>query len=197
MLDLFGEPIEVPIRRGKVSERLGARTPEVQGTFAWAAGQPAAPRKRAGGEASLPHPARRQEAEPLDDDETELQQAIADLSLHGLVEEYLKDQNLSYVDVHEVHERLFSGAQLELFDFVVQAPEGHNWLLYAAPLSVAARDDLRQWEQVFGLGFHALVAEKIDVDDGNVDDEAFTLTFRTLDGERVELEGRPSRTMSR
>lgn len=166
MHDLFGDPIELPVKRGKASVDLGAQRSPRQS-------QPIPPQ-----------PAAAAEAQALDDEVTELVEILNDALLRDVVAQYLEDHNLPYVDVAKVQEGLFARSRLEAFDFVVSAPEGHNWLLYAAPLSTAAQDDLREWERIFGPGFTALVADKVE----NYDDDTFTLAFRTLEGERVSLE---------
>lgn len=163
MHDLFGESIELPARRPRSSSGLGTQRqhPQVQ--------------------PALPIPTAAQEIAALDEG-AEIAEALADLSLREVVEQYLEDQNLPYVDVAKVQDGLFARTRLEAFDFVVSAPQGHNWLLYAAPLSVAAREDLREWERIFGPGFTALITEELE-DDGDLS----ALTFRTLDGEKVAL----------
>lgn len=174
MLDLFGDPIDLPVKRGKASAALGAQRPPRQ--------PPLIPPQRP----ATP------EVQALDDEVAELVEILNDALLRDVVAQYMEDQNLPFVDVAKVQEGLFARSRLEAFDFVVQATEGHNWLLYAAPLSVAAQDDLREWERIFGPGFTALVADKVEEDD-----DTFTLAFRTLEGEKVDLAGRPTRHKGR
>jgi hypothetical protein len=60
----------------------------------------------------------------------------------------------------------------------VYASDGPNWLVWAARLSDKSRQDMAEWEKVFGPGFVAVVAkEKADG----------SLKFETLAGEKVEI----------
>ena len=99
-------------------------------------------------------------------------------SLRDIVERYLRDKGIPYINVDEAKKALFAGAKLRSFHFVVYRTTGQNWLLYTSQLRKESRDDLRQWEGIFGDGFVAVIGKQAV--DG-------TLKFRTLKGESVEL----------
>jgi hypothetical protein len=99
-------------------------------------------------------------------------------SLRATVERYLREQGVAYVNVEEAKEAIFAGAKLRSFHFVVYRPTGGNWLLWAAALRKGIREDLREWEQVFGDGFLAVVARQAK--EGG-------LSFRTLAGHEVTM----------
>jgi hypothetical protein len=171
MFDLLGQPIERPIRRARASAGLGAQTPDVQATFGWPAANPQAMTSCA----QAPT-----EDAALADDEPVDSPAI-ELTLRDYVQQHLTDRGLSFVDAHNVQAGLYGADRLTLFDFTV-ADGDLTWLLYAGDVNQHIRDDLREWERIFGPGFTALIAEEVEGDD-----DTFTLAFRTLDGERVEL----------
>jgi hypothetical protein len=98
--------------------------------------------------------------------------------LRDSVERYLNERKIAYVNVDEAKKALFSGGRLSSFHFCVYASDGPNWLVWAARLSDKSRQDMAEWEKVFGPGFVAVVAkEKADG----------SLKFETLAGEKVEI----------
>jgi len=99
-------------------------------------------------------------------------------SLRETVERYLREHSIPYVNVDEAKKALFAGAKLRSFHFVVYFKEGKNWLLYTSQLRKESREDLKQWEQIFGDGFVAVVGKQAA--DG-------MLKFRTLAGDAMEL----------
>ena len=99
-------------------------------------------------------------------------------SLRETVERFLRERGVPYINVDEAKRALFAGAKLRSFHFVVYRTSGQNWLVFAAALRRESREDLRQWEGIFGDGFVAVVVTRVS-------DRA--LRFRTLAGESVEL----------
>ena len=94
------------------------------------------------------------------------------------VERYLRDQGVPYINVDEAKKALFAGAKLRSFHFVVYRPDSLNWLLWAAQLRKESRQDLVEWQKIFGDGFVAVVAKQM---------KDASLKFRTVAGEVVEL----------
>lgn len=82
------------------------------------------------------------------------------------------------MDVDQAKKALFSTAKLRAFHFVVYRKDSANWLLYCSQLRNKMREDLIQWEQVFGQGFMAVVAKR---------SSKGVFRFEKLDGETVEL----------
>jgi len=101
--------------------------------------------------------------------------------LRETVERFLRDRGTPYIAVNEAKKILFSGsgARLRSFHFVVYRPRGTNWLVHAAWLRPENRTDLKQWEEIFGPGFIAIVASQAR--DG-------ALRFRKLTGEAANLD---------
>jgi len=99
-------------------------------------------------------------------------------SLREVVERYLRENSLPYINVDEAKKALFAGAKLRSFHFVVYFKDRSNWLLYAAQLRKEGREDLKQWEAILGDGFMAVVAKQ---------ETAGALKFRTLAGDAVEI----------
>lgn len=99
--------------------------------------------------------------------------------LREVVERYLHEQRIPYVNVDEAKKALFGGTQLRTFHFVVYRANSLNWLLYAAQLRKESREDLREWEKIFGPGFVAVIAKLMR--DGS-------LRFQTLKGEEAKLQ---------
>lgn len=95
-------------------------------------------------------------------------------SLREAVEKYLRDKGVPYINVDEAKKALFAGAKLRSFHFVVYFPDRRNWLLYTSQLRKESRQDLLQWEEIFGDGFVAVVAKQMT--DG-------TFNFKTLSGD--------------
>src|SRR5687767_2776059 len=104
-------------------------------------------------------------------------QYMADRSVHyeAAFEEFLRLRGIPYVAVDEAKKALFANAKLKSFDFVVYSKTGPNLLIdvkgrqqRSSNGSPARRtfeswtterdvEDLRQWEQVFGEGFKAIL----------------------------------------
>ena len=95
------------------------------------------------------------------------------------MEQYLRDKNAPYINVDEAKRALFAGAKLRSFHFVVYQKEIPNWLLWAAQLRKESRQDLVEWQKIFGDGFIGVVAKQAK--DG-------ALKFQTLAGDAVELQ---------
>lgn len=99
---------------------------------------------------------------------------MADRSIHyeAAFEAFLRDRGIPYVAVDEAKKALFSNAKLKSFDFVVYSKNGPNLLVDVKGRQCRNRskrsgfetwateqdvEDLRQWEQVFGDGFSAVL----------------------------------------
>ena len=95
-----------------------------------------------------------------------------------MVEQYLQDRKIPYVDVNEAKRALFASAKLGSFHFVAYSKTGPNLLIWAARLRRQARLDMAEWEKVFGEGFVAVVAKER---------AGGELRFKTLAGEPVEV----------
>ncbi|MGN6369056.1 MAG: hypothetical protein ACTHN5_12415 [Phycisphaerae bacterium] len=95
-------------------------------------------------------------------------------SLRENMERYLRERGVPYINVDEAKKVLFAGARLRSFHFVVYFSDRRNWLLYTSQLRKESREDLRQWEQIFGDGFVAVLVREMK--DG-------TFNFKTLDGD--------------
>ena len=110
-------------------------------------------------------------------------------------EEYLRWRGVPYVAVDEAKRAAFRGAKLKSFDFIVYSTRSTNWLIDVKGRRWATRrgngrpawenwvtqadlDGLRQWQEVFGAGFAALLvfAYRLDAD-GEPPDEVIH-TFR-------------------
>lgn len=98
--------------------------------------------------------------------------------LRESLERFLRERGVPYINVDEAKRALFSGAKLRSFHFVVYRTNGKNWLVFAAQLRKESRQDLHQWEGIFGDGFVAVVARQWP--DGQ-------FRFRTLAGETVAI----------
>ena len=98
-------------------------------------------------------------------------------------ENYLQTNQIPYVAVDEAKRAAFRDAKLKSFDFIVYSATGNNWLVDIkgrrwAPRKPGGRpawenwvtqadlDGLEQWQQVFGIGFAALLvfAYRLDAD---------------------------------
>ena len=99
------------------------------------------------------------------------------LSLRERIEAEIKQRGIPYVNVDEAKRALFSGAKLQAFHFVVYSPAGDNWLLIVGEAGEARRQDMAEWEQVFGDGFKAVFAVE----------RAAGIVFKTLAGEKLDL----------
>ncbi len=82
------------------------------------------------------------------------------LPLRQRVELWLKREGIAYVNVDEAKKALFAGAKLESFHFLAYRPQGPNWLIWAGKVTPETRPDMRQWEQIFGEGFKAVLARR-------------------------------------
>jgi hypothetical protein len=102
-----------------------------------------------------------------------------DLTPRQVLEQWLREQAIPYVDADNIKTGLPNRNRLQLFDFVVHQ-ERASWLLAACHDNPSERlvADLREWGRILGPGFAAVVA-RVDDDGG--------LTLRTIDGERVDL----------
>src|SRR5690242_14239841 len=94
------------------------------------------------------------------------------LHYESAFEDLLRRKGIPYIAVDEAKRALFAGAKLKSFDFVVYRPAGNNLLVdvkgrMVRPGSGAGSlqnwvtrediDDLRQWQEVFGEGFTAIL----------------------------------------
>ena len=100
-------------------------------------------------------------------------------SLRDAVERYFVERKIAYVDVDEAKRALFASSKLGAFHFVAHNRNGPNWLVWAAHVRKESREDMRQWEEIFGTGFVAVFAKQSA--DGQ-------FKFRTLAGEAVNLQ---------
>ena len=100
---------------------------------------------------------------------------MADRSVHyeAAFEEFLRQRGIPYVAVDEAKKALFANAKLKSFDFVVYSKTGPNLLIdvkgrqqrsngstrrtFESWTTERDVEDLRQWEQVFGDGFKAIL----------------------------------------
>jgi hypothetical protein len=98
-------------------------------------------------------------------------------------EDYLQTKQIPYVAVDEAKRAAFRDAKLKSFDFIVYSSRGTNWLVDIKGRRWAARaasrrpawenwvtladlEGLRQWQQVFGHGFGALLVFAYRLDAG-------------------------------
>lgn len=89
-------------------------------------------------------------------------------------EDYLRARQVPYVAVDEARRAAFRDARLKSFDFIVYSSRTTNWLVdikgrrwtmrcrtgrpaWENWVTQADLDGLRQWEEVFGSGFAALL----------------------------------------
>lgn len=100
------------------------------------------------------------------------------LRLRIRVERLLRDRGIPYVNVDEAKRALFASAKLRAFHFVAYRKDGPNWLIFAAKADRQARDDMAEWERVFGEGFTAVLASEAEA-------EPTGIRFRSLDGRRL------------
>ena len=99
-------------------------------------------------------------------------------SLRMIVERFLRERNIPYVNVDDAKRALFASAKLGSFHFVSYNKTGANWLIWAAQMRKQAKADMQEWEKVFGDGFIAVVAKE---------STSGELTFKKLNGEKVEI----------
>ncbi|MEW6199282.1 MAG: HYExAFE family protein [Planctomycetota bacterium] len=107
----------------------------------------------------------------------------AHIDYEAAFENYLQRRQVPYVAVDEAKRAAFRDAKLKSFDFIVYSTGGTNWLVDIKGRRWAARkaggrpawenwvtqadlDGLRQWQEVFGVGFAALLvfAYRLDAD---------------------------------
>ena len=102
-----------------------------------------------------------------------------DLTPRQVLEQWLREQAVPYLDAEQVKAGLPNRNRLQLFDFVLHREEA-SWLLAACHENPSERlvADLREWERILGPGFAGVVA-RVD-DDGGI-------TLRTIDGEHIDL----------
>ena len=86
------------------------------------------------------------------------QSPASNLPLRQRVELWLKREGIPYVNVDDAKKALFAGATLRSFHFVAYRPQGPHWLIWAGTITPETRADMRQWEQIFGEGFKAVMA---------------------------------------
>lgn len=96
-----------------------------------------------------------------------------------VVERFLRENGIPYINVDEAKKALFGGQKLRTFHFVVYRSPEKNWLLHTAQMRKEVREDLKRWVEIFGDGFIGVVAKQAA--DG-------TLKFKTLAGEPVEIQ---------
>src|SRR5208282_2226005 len=99
---------------------------------------------------------------------------MADRTIHyeAAFEAFLRDKGIPCVAVDEAKKALFANARLKSFDFVVYSKNGPNLLVDVKGRQCRNRavrsgfetwsaqqdvTDLQQWEQVFGIGFKAVL----------------------------------------
>ena len=72
-------------------------------------------------------------------------------------EAHLRQIGRPYVRTSEARRALhFGPGPTGPFDFVIYSEDGPNWLATCTPFSApGCRDDLRQWQEIFGAGFLA------------------------------------------
>ena len=114
---------------------------------------------------SIPNPSRR----------------MPSLSLRARVERLLRDRGIPYVNVDEAKRALFSSAKLRVFHFVAYRKDEPNWLIFAARADRQARENMTEWERVFGEGFVAVLASLVT-------GEPTGIRFRSLDGRPLALD---------
>jgi hypothetical protein len=107
----------------------------------------------------------------------------AHIDYEAAFEHYLLTRQIPYVAVDEAKRAAFRDAKLKSFDFIVYSSCATNWLIDIKGRRWATRrgagrpawenwvtqadlDGLRQWEEVFGPGFAALLvfAYRLDAD---------------------------------
>jgi hypothetical protein len=98
----------------------------------------------------------------------------AHIDYEAAFEDYLQHQQVPYVAVDEAKRAAFRDAKLKSFDFIVYSTTGRNWLVDIKGRRWATRqgnnrpawenwitqadlEGLRQWQEVFGAGFAALL----------------------------------------
>jgi hypothetical protein len=163
-LDLFSKQIEPPGRRRKSSANLGGKRERESTALN--------PGKDEVASASEQQPARGEVAvdDPL---------PSPDLTPRQVLEQWLREQAVPYLDAEQVKAGLPNRNRLQLFDFVVHREEA-SWLVAACHDNPSDRlvADLREWERILGPVFVGAIA-RVDDDGG--------MTLRTVEGEHVDL----------
>ena len=95
-----------------------------------------------------------------------------------VVERYLRENGIPYINVDEAKKALFGGQKLSTFHFVVYRTPEKNWLLHTAQMRKEIREDLQRWVEIFGDGFIGVIAKQKP--DG-------TPKFQTLAGDAIEI----------
>ena len=120
-------------------------------------------------------------------------------------EDYLQRQQIPYVAVDEAKRACFRDAKLKSFDFIVYSRTGNNWLVDIKGRRWATRrtasrptwenwvtqadlDGLRQWQEVFGDGFAALLVFAYRLETGTAPPDEVVHDFR---GARYVFAGIP------
>jgi hypothetical protein len=110
-------------------------------------------------------------------------------------EDLLRCRQIPYVSVDEARKAIFRDAKLKSFDFIVYSESRPNWLVDIKGRRFAARkgspraawenwitqadlDGLRQWQQVFGDGFAALIVFAYWLDGPGAPPAELVHTFR-------------------
>ena len=114
-------------------------------------------------------------AEPAPELQPSIPNPSRRLSLRAHVERLLRDRGIPYVNVDEAKRALFSSAKLRAFHFVAYRKDEPNWLIFAARADRQARENMAEWERVFGDGFTAVLASLAT-------GEPTGIRFRSLDG---------------
>lgn len=97
------------------------------------------------------------------------------------LERFLHERKVPFVDVQQAAQSLPRGTRnvsLSLFHFVVYRDQSLNWLVLAGKLTARRRQDMEQWERLFGEGFVAVTAKQ---------GQDQSLQFNNLQGEPVTL----------
>jgi hypothetical protein len=75
-------------------------------------------------------------------------------------ETFLCDKGWPYVCVDDAKRAIFSGSEIQSFDFLVYSSAGPNLLVLlqagTGPVAQADLDGMREWETVFGKDFRAV-----------------------------------------
>ena len=119
----------------------------------------------------------------------------AHIDYEAAFEHYLQARQVPYVAVDEAKRAAFRDAKLKSFDFIVYSAAGPNWLVDIKGRRWAARpgarrptwenwvtqadlDGLRQWQEVFGSGFAALLVFGYRLDAGGAPPAEVVHAFR-------------------
>lgn len=156
---------------GKLTRRPNVRTKQLP--FEWAALRPS-PRLPP----AVAIPKARQPASQQLPSNPPVSPNLPKPNLRVVVERHLRSEHIPYISVDEAKKALFAGAKLGAFHFVIYRPSGKNWLVWAAQLRKESRQNMLDWERIFGEGFMAVVAKQKA--DGKI-------AFQCLNGEALIL----------